>query len=429
MVVGSTIGSGIFRVPSTVAADAGAVGAIAMLWLLGAVVALSGALSMAELAAMYPRPGGVYVYLREGYGALPAFLFGWTKLLLTQPALLGGIALIFAAYINAFVPLTDFETRLIAGGLVILLAGANYVSLAWGALLENVSSAAKVLALAGLAVLVLLFAEPGGGALAERVRLAPLSWGGFGIALIAVLWTYDGWADLTYLAGEVRDPGRTMPRALIGGSLAIVVTYLLVNAAYLYVLPLEAMAASELVAADAATAVFGAPGAGLIAVLVLVSTFGALNGTMMSGPRVFYAMADDGLFFERIAAVHPKNRTPHVAVVLTALLGVGYLSVRTFEQLAEAFILGLWPFHVLTVAAVFLLRQSRPDEERPYRTWGYPVVPAVFLIASVGMLANALIRQPVSTMYSFGVIIAGIPAFYLWNWLRGPRNPRIRGRP
>jgi basic amino acid/polyamine antiporter, APA family len=419
ILVGSTIGSGIFRVPS-IAAETGSIGAVALLWVLGGVVAVTGALTLAELATMFPRSGGLYVYLREAYGPLPAFLFGWTRLLLLQPALLGGIAMVFAAYAGVFVPLGDAGTRAVAGGLVVLLAAANIRSVRWGAALQNVSTAAKVAALGGLAGVAFVFGDGAGGAFAQPAAApgAAVGLGAFGIALIAVLWTYDGWADVTYMAGEVRDPARALPRALIGGSAAVVAIYLLVNAAYLYVLPLDEMAASRLVAADAAARIFGAAGASLVAALVMLSTFGALNGTMMSGPRVFFALADDGLFFRRFAAVHPRFETPHAAIALAAVLGVGYISVRTFEQLAEAFVLGLWPFHVLAVGAVFLLRRSRPTAARPYRTLGYPLVPLVFMSASCAMLLNALLRQPLSTMLSFGIILAGVPAFYVWRAAR-----------
>lgn len=415
VLVGSTIGSGIFRVPSTVAAEAGGVAGIALLWAAGALIALFGALTLAELAVMYPRSGGIYVFLREGWGPLPAFLFGWTRLLVIQPAVLGAIAMIFAAYVGAFVPIDDTTERIIAAAVVLLLAAANYRSVRWGAAVQNASTAAKVAALGGLALVAFAFGDPAAGAFAPGAPAGIGTTTGLGLALIAVMWTYDGWADLTYLAGEVRDPERTLPRALLGGTAAVVAVYLLVNAAYLYVLPVDEMAASSLVAADAATRVFGAAGASLVAALVLLSTFGALNGTLMSGPRVFFALADDGLFFRTVGRVHPHFRTPHTAIALAALLGVGYISIRTFEQLAEAFILGIWPFYILAVGAVFRLRHSRPDAPRAYRVPGYPFVPIVFLLASAAMLGNALVRQPVSTLIGFGIIAAGIPVYHIWH--------------
>jgi amino acid transporter len=414
VLVGSTIGSGIFRVPSTVAADVGAVGAMMLLWVLGALVALFGALTIAELAALFPRTGGIYVFLREAYGPLPAFLFGWTELLVIRPSALGAIAMLFAEYVQEFLPLTDLHVRMVAAGAIVLLAAANIRSVSWGAAVQNASTAAKVLALVGVALLAFVLGDGTTGALASEPEFTPLSWGGFGVALIAVMWAYDGWADLTFMAGEVRDPGRTLPRALLGGTAAIVVIYLIVNAAYLYVLPADEMAGSVLVAADAARRILGDAGASLIAAMVMLSAFGALNGSTMTGPRIFYAMADDGLFFQPIAAVHPRYQTPWLAIGLAALLGVGYVSIRSFEQLADSFILGIWPFYALAVGAVFLLRRKRPDLERPYRTVGYPVVPAVFLIASVAMLLNSLVEQPGATLFGFGIIASGVPVFYVW---------------
>lgn len=415
VLVGSTIGSGIFRVPSTVAEATGAVGAASLLWILGGIVALTGALTIAELAAMYPRSGGVFVYIREAWGPLPAFLFGWTELIVIRPSALGAIAMIFAEYMRTFFDLGETGVRIVAGLAIAVLALINYRSLMWAAVIENTTTAAKVLALVGLAFIAFIFGDFAAGALGSgNLSFNPVSWGGFGVALIAVMWTYDGWADLTFLAGEVKDPGRVLPRALLGGTAIIMVVYLLVNVAYLWVLPLADMAASSLVAADTAARIFGRAGAAAVGALVMLSAFGALTGSMMTGPRIFWAMADDDLFFRPIAKVHPRYGTPHVAILLAAALGIGYVMIRTFEQLADAFILGIWPFYALAVGAVFILRIRRPEVERPYRTIGYPVVPAIFLIASIGMLTNALVEQPVSTLVGFGIILAGVPVYYIW---------------
>lgn len=426
VLVGSTIGSGIFRVPSSVAGEAGSVGAIALLWVIGALVALFGALTLAELAVLFPRSGGVYVFIREAYGPLPAFLFGWTELLVIRPSALGAIAMLFAEYVREFVALSEGEVRVVAAAAILLLAAANIRSVRWGAAVQNASTAAKVLALVGLALLAFVLGNAGHGAFAEPLSFQPASWGGFGIALVAVMWAYDGWADLTFMGGEVRDPGRTLPRALLGGTLAIVVIYLVVNAAYLFVLPVAEMAGRPLVAADAARRIFGEAGAGVVAAMVLMSAFGALNGAMMTGPRIFFAMADDGLFFRPIAAVHPRWRTPWAAIALAALLGVGYVSIRSFEQLADSFILGIWPFYALAVGAVYTLRRRRPELPRPYRTVGYPVVPLVFLLASLAMLANALVQQPASTGFGFAIILLGVPVYFAWGALR--RNTGARAR-
>ena len=418
VLVGSTIGSGIFRVPSTVAADVGTLGAIALIWIIGALVALFGALTLAELAAIFPRSGGIYVFLREAYGPLPAFLFGWTELLVIRPSALGAISIVFAENAVRVFGMPDDSARWLAAGAIILLALANVRSVLWAAGIVNLTTGAKVAALAAVALIAFAFGDPAGGALTQTFGFQPESWGGFGVALIAVLWAYDGWADLTFVAGEVRDPQRTMPRALLIGTGLVIVLYLLVNLAYLYVMPIDEMAASTRVAADAASKVFGAVGASIIASLVMLSAFGALSGSTLTGPRILYAMADDGLFFRPISWVHPKWQTPYMAILLTSALGVAYVSVRGFERLAGDFILGIWPFYALAVGAVFILRRRRADLERPYRAAGYPVVTIVFLLASVLMLGNSLLEQTTSTLIDFGIILIGIPVYALWMRLR-----------
>jgi APA family basic amino acid/polyamine antiporter len=395
-------------------------GAVVLLWVIGGVLSLFGTLTMAELAAMFPHSGGMYVYIREAFGPLPAFLFGWVRLLVVLPAVLGGIAIIFASYAEAFLPLTDFQVRGLAILALFCVGLANYRSTTLGAAIQDLSTLAKVLALMGLSLAVFLLGDASGGAFGEMGErgavdsLTPTSWTGFGVALIAVLWAYDGWAAATFISGDVRDPERSLPRALIGGSGVVVAVYLVLNGAFLFVLPVEAMAGSELVAADAASAILGAVGTSVVAGLAMLAVFGALNGTMMAGPRVFFALGQDGLFFRWLGAIHPKWKTPHLAILISTVLGIGYVSVRTFEELAEAFILGMWPFYMLAILAVFRFRRTRPDAPRAYRTWGYPVVPALFLAVSVAMLLNALLAHPLSTLFSFGILASGVPVFLVW---------------
>jgi amino acid transporter len=376
-------------------------------------VALSGALTIAELAALYPRAGGIYVYLNEAYGPLPAFLVGWLFLVIA-PASIGAVALVFAEYLGRLFPVLHQQTRLVAAAAVTLVTAWNYRSLRFGAAVQNLSSASKVLAILGLTAVAFLSGQTGEGAWLGFSELAPESWTGFGLGLVTVLWAYNGWQDATYVGGEVRDPGRNLPRALTIGTLIVTGVYLAVNAAYLAVLPMEAIARSPLVAADVAVRLFGEIGNALIAALVCVSTFGTMNGGTMCYPRIFYAMAEDRLFFRGIAAVHPRYGTPHAAVALTALLAVGFLWVRTFEQLIEIFILGVLPFWALGAGAVIVLRRRRPDVKRPYRTPGYPFVPILFIIATAGLLLNSLFQRPGPTVASFAAILAGIPIYYLW---------------
>ncbi|HEU0014623.1 MAG TPA: amino acid permease [Longimicrobium sp.] len=412
--VGLTIGSGIFRVPATVAAESGSLGAIALVWVLGGVITLCGALTIAELAAAFPWAGGIYVYLREAYGPLAAFLFGWSWFFIRSAAS-AGTSLVFTAYLATFVPLDEFGQRAAAVGLIVLVGAANYRSVRLGAAMQDASTLAKVLAILLVAAAIFALGSGSGGALASpSTALGPVGIGGMGVALVAALFAYDGWIAATLIAGEVRDPGRALPRALAWGAVVIVATYLAINAAYLYALPLADLAASKAVAVDAVTRATGSGAAAVVAALVMLSTFGGLNAGLMTGPRVYYAMAEDGLFFRRVAAVHPRFGTPHVAVALLVVLTALNASVRTFEQLAEAFVLLLYPFLALTVAAVFVLRRRRPDLPRPYRTVGYPLVPAVFLLGTLAMMANALLERPATTLLSAAIVAAGLPVYLAW---------------
>jgi amino acid transporter len=236
------------------------------------------------------------------------------------------------------------------------------------------------------------------------------------------MWAYSGWSSVVALAGEVKHPERTLPRALVGGIVLVIVVYLATNGAYLYLLSVEEIASSPLVASDAATRVFGAWGSRIVAALVVLSTFGAVQAALMFNPRIFYAMASDGLLFGPVGRVHQRFLTPHVATVFTAGLGITYLSLRSFEQLAQAFILGVWPFHILMIWAVFRLRRLRPDLPRPFRTPGYPVVPAAFLLASGAMILNAFVQQTGLTLFGFGLILAGVPVFLLIQRRTGRRS-------
>jgi amino acid transporter len=423
VVVGSTIGSGIFRTPAVVAGRIDVPALFVSGWLLGAVLALAGALTYAELAALYPRTGGLYVYLREGFGRLPAFLFGWAELLVIRPAAYGAIAITSAEYFwrlagvdggSAAGPLPLSLAQLTAAAFIILVAVVNYRGVHLGAIVQNASTFFKVAAL-GL-LIVLGFILPHGpvtiATAPAATALSPIA--GFGVALVAILWAYDGWADLSFMSGEVRDPQRNLPRALLLGTATVAVLYLSAIAVYWYIVPLAQMPGSPLIAADAAQAIVGRAGVVFVSLAIMVSTFGTLNGSMMTGPRIFFAMAEDRLFFRRLADVHPRFGTPALSIVLAAALGVIYVSVRQFAQLADQFIIGIWPFYALGVAAVFTLRRRRPDAARPYRAWGYPLVPLLFLLASVYLLGNYMITEPRVFAADVLVILVGIPVYAIW---------------
>jgi basic amino acid/polyamine antiporter, APA family len=415
VLVGSTIGSGIFRVPATVAERLQYPGPVFLAWVIGGLVALFGALTLAELGGALPRSGGVFAYILEGFGPLPAFLFGWSEITVIRASALGAISTIFAEYLGYFIRLTPMQVRWTAAVAVVAVGLLNYVGVNRAAVIMNLTTVAKYTALAALVLLAFTVGE-GSTAHFRPVWGPSINISLIGTALIAIMWTYDGWADLSFIGGEVKNPGRTLPMALIVGTSGIILIYLLLNVAYVYLVPLPDMARSPLVAATAAEKIplLGRFAGGAISAVVMLSCFSTLIGSMMTGPRIFFAMADRGLFFRSIARVSPRYQSPSVAIWLATGLGVVYVLLNDFQQLADKFILGIWPFYALAVGAVFVLRRTRPDLPRPYRTWGYPVVPFLFLLASVGMVVNALVTEPKDTGITFAIILAGVPAYFAW---------------
>jgi amino acid transporter len=420
VVVGITIGSGIFRSPAGIANRLPGPGAMLLVWVVGGILAMCGALALAEVASTFPKTGGIYVFLREGWGRLPAFLFGWAELVIIRAAAIGAIAITFAEYflrVLGFDPLVapyDLYARYTAAGAIILTSIFNIVGLRWSALVTGATTVAKYGGL--LFVILLAFSielPKTGGNFTPLFPPGSFSFAPFGLALVSVLWAFDGWADLTFAGGEVKDGERNLPRAIILGSLAVLVIYLLANLAYLSVLPIDQIRTSKLVAADVGERVMGPAGVVFVAVTVMLSTFGSLNSTMLANPRVFFAMAEDGLFFKPMAAVHPKFRTPVNAIVLAAVLGVTFVLLRRFEDLADAFVTAILPFFVLGVGAIFVLR-NRPGYAPAFKTPGYPLVPVLFILATVYLLVNAVIDPGTrwATIGVFGVILLGIPVYY-----------------
>jgi basic amino acid/polyamine antiporter, APA family len=400
---------------------------------LGGMVALAGALTFAALGGMFPRTGGIYVYLREAFGELPAFLFGWAELLILRPAAYGAIAITSAEYTwrllghapgRVLVELGPGPTISYAQGLAAVFIGfvglGNYRGIRLGAIIQNVSTVLKVAAILGLVLVGLALVPdvlPTVESLPERSPDAPEpgSLAAFGLAMVAVLWAYDGWSDVGFVGGEVKDPARNIPRAFIGGTAIVVGLYLLIDLVYLRTIPLAQMPGRPLIAADVAEALLGPIGAVCVAGAVAISTFGTLNGSMMTGPRVFFAMAEDGLFFQGLARVHPKHGTPGGAIVLSVVLGIGFVSFQGFAELADQFVIGIWPFYALSVAAVLVLRKRRPELARPYRTWGYPVVPIAFLLAALYLLGNYAIRESGKFVLDLAIVLSGVPVYWIWS--------------
>ena len=420
VVIGTTIGSGIFRSPAGIADKLPGPLPMLTVWLVGGVFALCGALTLAEVAGALPRTGGYFVFIREGWGRLPAFLYGWTELIIIRAAALGGISLTFAEYAlrglgyDPSIAPYDTYSHWVAAAALALMATVNIVGLQWGALVQNVTTIAKYGGLMLIIVMALALGLPEtGGYFTPATPAGSFSVRMFGLALVSVLWAYDGWGDLTKVGGEVADPRRNLPRAIILGTLAIILIYMLANVAYLSVLTVDEIRGARLVAADVAQKLIGPVGVTLVSITVLLSTFGSVNGSLLTGPRIFFAMADDGLFFKQVAKVHPKFKTPHVAVLLAATIGIAFVLLRTFEQLADTFVTASLVFYILSVGAIFRLRR-RPDWNPPMRVPLYPLVPALFCAATLFLLVNALIDpgQRWGTIGVLGVIVAGIPVYY-----------------
>src|SRR5687767_9399700 len=417
IVIGITIGGGIFRTPAGIATRVPEPTMMLAIWVIGGLIVLCGALAFAELSASMPETGGMYVYLREGWGRPYAFVYGWSQLVLIRAAALGGISSVFGEY---FMRVFGLDPVLhprwadyLAAGAIAFAAAVNILGVSLGALFVGLSTITKFGALAALVTASFILGGDSGGSWSNLAPTeTPVQAGLFGLSLISVLWAYDGFADLSFASGEVKDPQRNLPRAIIFGTLAIIAIYLAANVAYLYMNPIDKMKSSPLVAADTMAALFGQPGAAFISVVVMISTFGSLMGSMLASPRIFFAMADDRLFFKPIAAVHPKFNTPYVAILLACGLGIAMVMTQTFEQLTDTFVLAMWPFYGLSVAALYRLRKSQPHLHRPYKVVGYPYVPAVFVLASFYLVINALITEPTWTSITFAVVLAGLPVYY-----------------
>jgi basic amino acid/polyamine antiporter, APA family len=445
LVIGTVVGAGIFVVPPLVAQAAGpyGAGAVLLVWALCGLLSLAGALAYAELAASFPRAGGQYVFLREAFGPLPAFLFGWMEFWLARAGSMGVAAVIFAHYAGHFTHLEgEWGLRWTAFLLVFALTLVNYLGVRSGGAVQVLCAALKVAALGALVACA--FGLPEGSA----ANLQPL-WTGAGVeagglvgalgtAMIAALWAFNGWANGAAVSEEMREPRRDVPRALVRGMLLVTGLYLAVNLAYLWVLPVTGVASSGDAATAVAEALFGPVGAGLAAVTVMAAAFGSVNGLLLSGPRLFYAMARDGLFFREIGELHPRFRTPHLAVLFQGLWA-GFLILIPYGELfgllfgwrpetplyAQLFTLVLfasWAFYGLTVAGMLLLRRRRPELARPYRAWGYPAVPLLFVLGSVAFTAHVLLTRPAESLAGVCVVLLGLPAFWWWSRRQEPET-------
>ncbi len=417
ILIGTVIGSGIFVVPAEISGLLKAPLLILSVWVAGGLLSFLGALCLAELGAAFPRAGGMYVYLREAYGNLVAFLFGWTLFLVIDSGAIATLSMAFSSkYLPYFVPMSPVAIKVVALAFVGIMAGVNYVGVRYAAIVQNTLTIVKFGAILAVIGLVFLLAQ-GNAANFASPAPAPMSIGllsACGFALVRTLWAYKGWEMTTFSAGELKNPTRDLPLGLLVGVLIVIALYLGTNLAYLYVFPTGVIAQSSRVAADAVKLVIGPVGGSVIAFVILCSITGATNGNFLTTPRVFYAMAKDGLFFRKIAEVHPRYLTPHMSILATGTWAAVLSLSGTFEQLASYVIFGQLIFFALSAAGVIILRWTRPDLARPYRTWGYPATPVLFILGALLLSANLFAIQPARSLAGLAIILLGVPAYWYW---------------
>jgi len=412
IVVGVMIGSAIFIVPSAVAQNLPAAEWILAAWTLAGLLSFFGALAFAELGAMMPLTGGQYVYLREAFGPLCAFLYGWALFLVIRSGGTATLAVAFSIYLAHFVPLTPALAKLASVALIATLTFVNYRGVKGGARVQNLFTVLKVLGLALLIASALAARQP--PAWQGTSGLAGFTWTGFATALVACLWACQGWFTISWVAGEIRRPERNIVLALGLGVGFVTAVYLLANVAYLRVLSIPEIAASERVAASMAQRTIGSLGAGLVSLTILASIVGATNGGLLGGPRVYFAQARDGLFFERFGRVHPRFQTPSFSIFGQGLWAAVLAVSGSYQKLYSYVIFASWIFYGLTAAGVLILRRKRPEAARPYRMWGYPVTPLLFVAISLLIVAGTLAASPGPSAWGLLIIASGVPLYYYW---------------
>ena len=435
--MGLIIGSAIFIVPATIAGRLHAMGPIVLVWVLGGFLTLIGALTLAELSAVLPSAGGPYAYLRHSFGRFWAFLFTWNHYFINTAGTIAAVSVAFATYLGSFIPALSpgnhfysraFSvaghrltfalgwTEVVAMALIAIVTLVNVRGVRFGGWVMNLLTATKILALLGLIVAAFV---SGKGSSANLLPWWPEHWthettAAFGLSMIAVLWAFDGWISVTFTAGEMRDPERNIPRALIIGTVGVIALYLGANLAYAWVMPLNAMAGSPRVAADVARLVLGPVGATLVIVGILCSTVGTANGALLAIPRSIYGAAEDGAFPARFARVHPQFHTPAVAIATLGVWG-GLLTLSgTYDQITSYVVFGSWFFYALTILSVIVLRRVMPEVPRRYKALGYPWAPLLFAAVAGWFLYNTVVEDPRSAAIGIGLLALGLPFYYRW---------------
>lgn len=419
LVIGCIVGVGIFRTASPIARHLDSPALMLLTWAVGGAISVCGALCYAELAAMFPASGGDYVYLSRIYGRFWGFLFGWTKLFIERTGTIAILGFVFAEYLRRVVPYAEGTLRWVAGAAILLLTAVNIAGLRWGTYVQNVFTVLKLAAL-GTLIAVGLQAAAAGSTVRPDWTLPPADAGllrAMGMALVFVLWTYGGWTEAAYVAEEVQDPTRTVPRAILGGVALTTVLYLLVNLTYLLFIPVERLRETPLVASAVMEGVWGRAGAVFIAVMIACSAFGALNGYILTGGRILYAMGQDHALFNRLGTVHPRFRTPVTALWANAAIAVGLVCTKTLDQIMTYSQTVISVFFTLAVAGVIILRRRQPHLPRPYRAWGYPWTPILFILSMVWFIGAVALEDPMEVGFGVLLLLLGIP-LYWWSQAR-----------
>lgn len=418
IVVGVVIGSGIFLLPSLIARNVPSAQAIMAIWVGTGVISMLGAFAYAELGAMMPATGGQYVFLREAYGPACAFLSAWVFVFAAVPGAIAFLSRGFSIYLGQFIALSPLRADLVSAALIIVLSGINYIGVREGAWTQRVFGSLKI---AGLILLIgaAIFAPPSARSAA---RAPQFSYHGIGIAVSACLMAYNGWSFVSFVAGEVKHPERNIPRSLVIGMFIVMFLYLGANLAYMHVLTVPEIAATDRVGATVMERITGQGGARLLSVLVLCSIIGAINGNIMTGARIPFAQARDGLFFARFGHIHSRFQTPSFAIAVQCGWSLVLLFSGSFEALSSYTILSAWLFYVLTVGAVAVLRRNRPHAPRPYRMWGYPATLWLFLAASAWFVVDAVAGQPGPSLSAALITGAGVPFYLYWTHVKRARR-------
>jgi APA family basic amino acid/polyamine antiporter len=407
IVVGIVIGGGIFVLPNLIARNAPSYAAIVAAWVAGGILSFCGALAYAELGAMLPATGGQYVYLREAYGPMCAFVSNWTFMLAVISGGNAWMAVTFSIYAGFFVQLTPLAAKALAVGLIVALAAVNYVGVKEAVWVQRTFTLLKVVALAILIAAALFGGHSTAAGAAAALPAAPR----FGVAMAAILMAYNGWSYVSFVAGEVRDPQRNLLRALVLGMAMVMALYITANVAYLRVMTIPEIAASQRVGADVATRTIGPIGGAFVAMAVLLSIIGAINGCTLTAARIPFAQARDGLFFAPFGVAHPRFETPSLAIVCGAMWTILLVITGSYDTLNSYTILAGWIFYTMSVAAVFVLRRKLAAAARPYRMWGYPWTLALFVAASLWFIADTVVTQPLPSAMAIVIVASGVVAY------------------